>query len=139
MNAGSDSDFFLNVPARLSSSIFRTLARISSSPLSSRSSSASSPFQARLPPHLRAYCETPSGSSASDGSFTAVPETPHLIAVFSVHLDDVNPSSEEVRKLVEWLQALNPSIGLELTGIHRSRSTVLVMVLERRGSGMELG
>ncbi|KAI9861217.1 MAG: hypothetical protein M1813_005390 [Trichoglossum hirsutum] len=84
--------------------------------------------QARLPPHLRAYCQIPSRSFASDGSFTAVPETPHLTAVFSVHLDNISPSSEEIRKLVKWLHALNSSIGLELTGIHRSRSTVLVIV-----------
>ncbi|KAI9787655.1 MAG: hypothetical protein M1839_000186 [Geoglossum umbratile] len=86
--------------------------------------------QARLPPHLRAYTghrQTPSGSSASEGSSTATPETSRLTAVFSAHLGD-NPSSEEVKKLVEWVHALNPAIGLELTGIHRSQSTVLVMV-----------
>ncbi|KAI9781517.1 MAG: hypothetical protein M1839_005932 [Geoglossum umbratile] len=84
-----------------------------------------------LLPHLRAllgHHHTPSSSSASDQSagIPATP-TPQLNAVFTIHLDNVDASSGEMGKLVEWIHALHPAIGLELTGVYQSRSTFITL------------
>ncbi|KAI9784781.1 MAG: hypothetical protein M1839_001511 [Geoglossum umbratile] len=90
--------------------------------------------QTRLPIHLRAPStgqigrrQTPSGSSIGGESAASIPATPQLNAVFTVHLDDTDAHSGEVKKLAEWIHSLHPVIGLELTGIYESRSTVILI------------
>ena len=78
--------------------------------------------------HLRestGYQQTLSSSSAGEGSITT-PAAPHLNAVFTVHLDD-DSSSRDTRKLVEWIHALTPGVGLELMGVYVSRLTVITL------------
>lgn len=60
--------------------------------------------------------------SSSSGSSDA--ENP--MAIFKIHLGQADSSSDEVIKLVEWIHTLHPTIGLELTGVFRGRSTELI-------------
>jgi hypothetical protein len=48
------------------------------------------------------------------------------MAIFRVRLGDADSSGDEVSRLVEWIHSLHPSIGLELTGVYRGRSTELI-------------
>ena len=47
-------------------------------------------------------------------------------AIFSVHIDSVDVEDGEHRSLVHWVSTLDPLLGLELLGVYRSRSTVIV-------------
>ncbi|KAI9766247.1 MAG: hypothetical protein M1840_006661 [Geoglossum simile] len=52
--------------------------------------------------------------------------TSNYMALFSVRIGDADASSEEVRKLVEWVHSLDPSIGLEVTNVYPSYPTVII-------------
>lgn len=65
------------------------------------------------------------GHSRSSSSISATPDS-EVMAIFRVRLDDADTSGDEVSRLVEWIHSLHPSIGLELTGVYRGRSTDLI-------------
>lgn len=65
------------------------------------------------------------GHSRSSSSISATPDS-DVAAVFRVRLGDADSSGDEVFRLVEWIHSLHPSIGLELTGVYRGRSTNLI-------------
>ena len=65
------------------------------------------------------------GHSRSSSSISATPDS-DVMAIFRVRLGDADSSGDEVSRLVEWIHSLHPSIGLELTGVYRGRSTDLI-------------
>jgi hypothetical protein len=86
------------------------------------------PGQAGLPVHLKEFtghCRTSSSRSAGEGS-TPTPASPHLNAVFTIYLED-GASSGNTKRLVDWIHSLNPDVGVELTGVYASRSTVIIL------------
>ena len=50
--------------------------------------------------------------------------TPNLRVIFTVHIN-TTPDDNDLLSLVEWVRSLDPFLGLELTGVHLSRSTLL--------------
>lgn len=50
--------------------------------------------------------------------------TPNLRVIFTLHMDRT-PDDIDLQFLVGWVRSLDPSLGLELTGVHLSRSTLL--------------
>ena len=63
--------------------------------------------------------------SRSSSSISATPDS-DVMAIFRVRLGDADSSGDQVSRLVEWIHSLHPSIGLELTGVYRGRSTDLI-------------
>lgn len=55
------------------------------------------------------------------------PSGPSLMAVFKIHLKQVDSTSPEVAKLVEWIHSLNPNIGFELNGVFQGHSTHILL------------
>jgi hypothetical protein len=94
------------------------------------------PILARVSVFLPYRTPTPSNSPATKRrtySIRGIPQisslsapTSNYMALFSVHIDDTDASSEGVRKLVEWVHSLDPSIGLEVTNVYQSHSTVII-------------
>ncbi len=64
------------------------------------------------------------GRSCSSGT---APPSSGLMAVFKIHLENSESMSSEVRKLVQWIHALHPSIGLELNGVFQGNSTEIII------------
>lgn len=62
------------------------------------------------------------GSSESSGSHK--PSNQNLRVIFTVHIN-TTPHDNDLQSLVEWVRSLDPFLGLELTGVHLSRSTLL--------------
>ena len=50
--------------------------------------------------------------------------TPNLRVIFTVHIN-TTPDDNDLQSLVEWVRSLDPFLGLKLTGVHLSRSTLL--------------
>lgn len=50
--------------------------------------------------------------------------TPNLKVNFTVHIDGT-PDNSDLQSLVGWVKSLDPFLGLELTGVHLSRSALL--------------
>lgn len=77
-------------------------------------------------PRPRPQAGTSSGKShdhsRSSSSISATPDN-DVMAIFTVRSNNADISDDEVSRLVEWIHSLHPSIGLELTGIYRGRST----------------
>jgi hypothetical protein len=77
-------------------------------------------------PLRAAKTTTPSGSSESyviaSGSVTS-----QATAIFKVHLKESRPDGPEVATLIEWLHSLNAILGLELSGVYESGSTLLLL------------
>ena len=46
--------------------------------------------------------------------------------IFTVHLPH-NPDETDVRKITEWVDSLDTNVGLELSGVYRANSTVLML------------
>ncbi|KAI9673864.1 MAG: hypothetical protein M1817_002070 [Caeruleum heppii] len=65
-----------------------------------------------------------SWSSQDDGRASTIP--PYR-AVFTIHLPSATVGSQELEKFLEWLQSLDSSIGLELTGVYEARSVKLML------------
>jgi hypothetical protein len=65
-------------------------------------------------------------SLSESSTFSPSPPTPEYAAVFTVHLSDTNPESVETKKLVNWIHSLDKSIGLEITGVYKARSTAIL-------------
>ncbi|MCJ1396843.1 hypothetical protein MMC11_000033 [Xylographa trunciseda] len=78
--------------------------------------------QPTIPPHLR---HQQSSSSLGSGVRTIQP-TLYMRAIFTVHLNSEIPNSAEIRQLLEWIQTLDTSIGLDLTGVYHTESTTLM-------------
>ena len=67
------------------------------------------------------------GSSESSGSHkpsSSMNVTPNLRVIFTVHIN-TTPDDNDLQSLVEWVRSLDPFLGLKLTGVHLSRSTLL--------------
>lgn len=67
------------------------------------------------------------GSSESSESYDpsrSMNATPNLRVIFTLHIDRT-PDDNDLQSLVGWVKDLDPFLGLELTGVHLSRSTLL--------------
>ena len=67
------------------------------------------------------------GSSESSESYDpsrSMNATPNLRVIFTLHIDRT-PDDNDLQSLVGWVRGLDPFLGLELTGVHLSRSTLL--------------
>lgn len=51
----------------------------------------------------------------------------NLMAVFKVHLTQVNCGSEEIALLMKWIHTLNPIIGLKVNGVFEGYSTQIIL------------
>lgn len=64
--------------------------------------------------------------SSSSSSISAPTPNSEAMAIFRVHLVDADSAGDEVSRLVEWIHLMymyHPSMGLELTGVYRGRSS----------------
>lgn len=67
------------------------------------------------------------GSSESSESYElsgSINTPPNLRVIFTVHIDR-SPDDSDLQSLVERVRSLDPFLGLELTGVHLSQSTLL--------------
>lgn len=68
----------------------------------------------------------PSSTPSSPGMLRPSPSTRGLSAIFQVHLNSVDPAGLEAEQLVEWVHSLGKDLSVELMGVYKSRSTVLL-------------
>lgn len=70
-------------------------------------------------------------SPASAGLSPAIPHsrssTADLSVIFQVHVNNVAPEGIKIEQMVAWVQSLNRDFDLELMGVFKSRSTVVVL------------
>ena len=62
-----------------------------------------------------------SESSESHDPSRSMNATPNLRVIFTIYIDRT-PDDNDLQSLVEWVRGLDPFHGLELTGVHFSRS-----------------
>lgn len=74
---------------------------------------------ARLPHQKSGSSESYLSASSSVASAATV--------IFKVHIQESRTDSVEVIKLIEWLYSLNENIGLELSGVYESNSSVIIL------------
>lgn len=67
-----------------------------------------------------------SPGSPSPDMFRPSSSTPDLSVIFRVHLNNVNPAGLEAEQLLDWVRSLSKNLGVELMGVYKSRSTVLL-------------
>ena len=77
-----------------------------------------------IPPYTH-----PSRQSATSdsSSFTSLSQSHEHFAVIRVYLKDADPTSADVKTLLEWLRSLHPSLGLELMGAFQGNSTNMLL------------
>ena len=81
------------------------------------------------PPHMLAMSRQDRQSSpaalTSPMSTTTISSLPLITkAVFTVHLQHDDPKGRDAQELVHWIHSLDPSLGLEVTGIWQTDSSV---------------
>lgn len=74
----------------------------------------------------RKYLKEQSFSSQSSSSKMAVNDPEELRVVLTLHLPH-DPEENDVRKVTEWIDSLDRKIGLELSGVYRANSTIMIL------------
>ena len=81
------------------------------------------------PPHMQGLSRQDRQSSpaslTSPMSTTAISTQPTTTkAIFTVHLQNDDPKSKDVQELIQWIHLLDPKLGLNLTGVWKTDSSV---------------
>lgn len=99
--------------------------------------SSQTPVRVHLLPPGSVYVQDPrkhskeqSSSSQGSSSKTIANQHEQHRVIFTVHLPH-HPDEIDVRKVTEWIDSLDTNIGLELSGVYRSNSTVLTLECQK--------
>ena len=95
--------------------------------------------RASIPLHMRVHSSSSStqaqrraessSSSQNTNQSLSIPfptADEEYTAVFKAHISDADANSGEVGKLIEWIHALYPGVGLEIAGVYQTRSTTII-------------
>ncbi|MCJ1346354.1 hypothetical protein MMC31_004570, partial [Peltigera leucophlebia] len=79
-----------------------------------------------LAPQPKKHMKEQSSSSQSSSSKMASSDPEELRIVFTLHLPH-DPEENDVRRVTEWIDSLDSKVGLELSGVYRANSTILIL------------
>ena len=85
------------------------------------------PTQAQGPSWRRRQAASSSSEEFQVTSSSTLPSSQSgLNAVFRLHLGNTDPTGEDATRLVSWVRSLPVQLGIEVVGVYRSHSTVVI-------------